>query len=94
LSANDKQVGGTHYRKGGSTQHWDFVWEHGYDWFQASITKYIHRHKFKNGLEDLRKAQHYLTKYIELLEAEAERDLVQASQNSLMSQECDYKVND
>ena len=69
MSANEKQIGGDHY---GSAikQHWDFAWENGYDQFQYCITKYVHRHKQKNGLEDLRKAQHHLDKYIELLEEE------------------------
>ena len=69
MSANDKQVGGSHYGDQ-SLQHWDFAWQNGYDQFQYCITKYVHRHKFKNGLEDLRKAQHHLEKYIELLEEE------------------------
>lgn len=28
--------------------------------------KYIYRHKFKNGIEDIRKAKWYLDKYLEL----------------------------
>lgn len=69
--ANDTQVGGLHYKLDGVTQeHWDYAWEHGYDSFQYVITKYIERHKRKHGLEDLRKARHYLDKYIEIMEAE------------------------
>jgi hypothetical protein len=70
--ADDNQVGGTHYKNGGKMQHWTFCWENNYDQFQYCITKYVHRHKSKNGLEDLYKARHHLEKYIELLEAEAE----------------------
>jgi hypothetical protein len=70
MDANRRQVGGTHYQGEWTQQHWDYAWEHGYDQFQYCITKYVDRHKYKNGLTDLRKAQHHLEKYIELLEAE------------------------
>ena len=33
---------------------------------QGNVVKYLHRWKQKNGLEDLKKAQWYLTKMIEL----------------------------
>lgn len=65
MSENDNQVGGDHYK--GKVQHWDFCYEHEYDIFQVYITKYVHRHKNKNGLEDLYKAKHCLEKYIEIL---------------------------
>lgn len=68
MSANDKQVGGDHYQKG-TIQHWDFAADHNYDYFQGVITKYVDRWKYKNGLEDLKKAAHYLQKYIEIEEA-------------------------
>jgi hypothetical protein len=69
--ANDRQEGGDHYQTGdGNPQHWDFAWQQGYDQFQYCITKYVDRHKKKNGLVDLRKARHHLDKYIELLEEE------------------------
>lgn len=67
MSANDRQVGGEHYM--GSIQHWDFAAQRGYDYFQGQITKYVDRWKNKNGLQDLKKAQHFLEKYIELVEA-------------------------
>ena len=66
MSANDMQVGGDHYQ-GGSVQHWDFAWEHGYNQFEYCITKYVSRcHKKGQPIEDLRKARHHLLKYIEL----------------------------
>ncbi len=62
--ANKTQVGGSHYRT--EIQHWDFAASNDLDYFQGCITKYVTRHKKKNGLQDLRKAQHFLEKYIEL----------------------------
>lgn len=70
MSANDKQVGGDHY-KGKKVQHWDFVYMHNLDYFQGQITKYVVRWRDKGGLEDLHKAQHYLEKYLELLSLDA-----------------------
>lgn len=64
MSANDKQVGGDHYKS--SIQHWDFVLANDLDYFQSQITKYVSRWKKKNGLKDLEKAQHFLEKYIEV----------------------------
>jgi len=65
--ANETQVGGSHYQTGG-IEHWDVVNIFNLDYFQGNITKYVFRHKKKNGIEDLKKAQHYLQKYIEILE--------------------------
>ena len=70
--ANETQIGGNHYKndKLPNVEHWDFAWANDYDQFQYCITKYVHRHKRKDGLVDLRKARHQLDKYIELLEEE------------------------
>jgi len=70
--ANDRQVAGEHYKS--KIQHWDYVIANNLDYFQAQVTKYVTRHRGKNGIEDLKKAQHFLEKYIEVLEAEAEAE--------------------
>lgn len=70
MSANERQVGGEHYKIGGE-EHWDRSWRLGFDPFQYQITKYIERWKKKGGIADLKKAQHFLEKYIELAEAKA-----------------------
>jgi hypothetical protein len=67
--ANDYMIGGNHYQT--PIQHWDFVVANGLDYWQAAITKYVVRWRHKGGIEDLRKAQHYLAKYMELIEAGA-----------------------
>lgn len=71
LTANDRQVGGDHYKTGG-LQHWDLVQMFQWDYFQGQITKYLMRWRKKNGLEDLEKARHYLDKYIEVERGKAE----------------------
>jgi hypothetical protein len=74
-SANDKgrQVGGTHYRKQqerGVQQHWDRAWDlYREAWFVLNITKYVERYRDKGGIDDLKKARHYLDKLIELEES-------------------------
>lgn len=65
MSANETQVGGEHYKQQ-RIQPWDFIASNDLDFFQGNIVKYITRWKDKDGIEDLHKAQHYLTKYIEL----------------------------
>lgn len=68
MSANDHQVGGNHYRKISGEQHWDRATRLKFDHFQYIITKWVERWKDKGGVEDLKKAQHAIEKYIEVHE--------------------------
>ncbi len=73
--ANKRQEGGSHYRKVPGEQHWDRLvrlkgLEKARAYFTGNITAYVERYEDKNGLEDLKKARHYLDKLIELEEAE------------------------
>lgn len=54
-----QQVGGDHYQKGGM-QPWDIFLAWVLDPWAANVVKYILRFPFKNGIEDLRKARHYI----------------------------------
>lgn len=65
--ASSKQIGGQHYKKC-PIQPWDYVLANGLDYFQGSIVKYITRWRDKGGVEDLKKAKHFLDKYIEEME--------------------------
>lgn len=73
IRANDYQIGGSHYKRDDNgEEHWDRVWRlHGPGYFVGSITKYVERYRDKNGVEDLKKARHFLSKLIEL---ETERE--------------------
>ena len=64
--ANDRQVGGDHYRKR-VIQPWDFAAANDLDFFQGTIVKYVVRYKDKGGVTDLEKARHFLDKYIEVV---------------------------
>lgn len=66
MSANERQVGGSHYKRSGKLQHWDLMAECKADYFQGQITKYTDRHKSKNGRQDLEKALHFAEKWHEI----------------------------
>lgn len=71
MKANDTQVAGSHYRQQGEVpQHWDLSRMYKWDPMQYQIIKYVMRWKDKHAtpekrLEDLKKARHFLEKYIE-----------------------------
>lgn len=67
MSCNDNQIGGTHYQHQ-EYQHWDFAVDvAGNDaYLKGCATKYVVRYKDKNGIEDLRKALHYIDKIEEV----------------------------
>lgn len=60
-----KQVGGNHYSKK-SIQPWDYIVSNNMGYLAGNIIKYVSRYKDKNGVEDLKKAMHYLEKLIEV----------------------------
>ena len=66
-SANERQVGGDHYKKHpGAVQHWDFVSDAGLGYHDGMATKYLDRFRDKAGKQDLEKAGHYCQKCGEL----------------------------
>lgn len=64
MSANEKQVGGDHYRDQ-AIQPWDYIARNRLGYFEGNIVKYVSRWKQKGGIQDLQKARHYLDKLIE-----------------------------
>lgn len=66
--ANERQVGGDHYRKTDGWQHWDLVERFGMGYCEAVASKYVLRFRDKDGLKDLEKAKHYIAKLLELVE--------------------------
>jgi hypothetical protein len=63
--ANDVQVAGTHY-KSKSIQPWDYIVGNNLGYLEGNIVKYVSRWKDKGGVDDLKKARHYLDKLIEV----------------------------
>jgi hypothetical protein len=62
--ANEQQVGGAHYAVK-AIQPWDYIIANNLGYLEGNIVKYVSRWKDKGGVEDLKKAQHYLQKLIE-----------------------------
>lgn len=73
MSADLKQVGGSHY-KNVKFQHWDVAYSLGWCYLVGAATKYLWRLGRKGDeakkLEDVEKAIHYLEKKAEQLRAE------------------------
>jgi len=65
MSANETQIGGTHYKEK-TIEPWDFIAANNLGFFEGNIVKYLSRWRDKNGVEDLLKARHYLDKLIEI----------------------------
>ena len=59
------QVGGRHYKKL-PIEPWDYIAANGLGFFEGNIIKYITRAAKTNNREDLLKAQHYLSKLLEI----------------------------
>lgn len=69
MSANEQQVSGNHY-KTKTIQPWDYIAANELGYFEGNVVKYVSRWRDKGGIDDLRKAKHYLEKLIELEEDE------------------------
>ena len=67
MKANDIQIAGTHYQTK-AIQPWDYIAANGLGYFAGNIVKYVSRYQDKGGLDDLKKAAHYLQKLIEIEE--------------------------
>lgn len=53
------QVGGGHYKQY-AIQPIEFIHKNNVPYAEANVIKYVMRHKQKNGVEDLKKAIHYI----------------------------------
>jgi hypothetical protein len=64
MSALEKQVGGSHYRDM-VIQPVEYILANGLGFIEGCVVKYVSRHRAKGGVEDLRKARHFLDLLIE-----------------------------
>jgi hypothetical protein len=78
VDANEKQVGGEHY-KNLDPQPWDVIAAWKLDFFEGNVLKYLVRRRRQSRYDDLQKAMHYLEK---LIEAEVRRRPSLSSQYS------------
>lgn len=61
----DKQEGGSHYKEM-AIQPIEFITKNKLGYIEGNVIKYICRHQNKNGIEDLKKAKHYIDLLIQL----------------------------
>lgn len=66
-AANEKQIDGTHY-KDLHIQPWEIIERNNLNFWEGNAIKYILRWRKKAGVNDLKKAIHYLEKQIEIEE--------------------------
>lgn len=64
-SAFDTQVGGNHYKQF-AIQPTEFIYKNSLGFLEGNAIKYLTRWKIKGGLEDLKKARHYVDMLIEM----------------------------
>jgi len=64
MKAKDIQVGGNHY-KDFKIQPIEYIQANNLGYCEANVVKYVTRWRSKNGVEDLRKAKHYIDLLIE-----------------------------
>jgi len=60
----NKAINPQHYKQG-NIEVIDFILDQKFSYLEGNIIKYVSRYKYKNGLEDLKKAQWYLEKLID-----------------------------
>ena len=69
MSASDRQVGGDHY-KNLALQPFEFIERNGLGYGVGNVIKYLctykNKHKINGGIEDLKKARHYIDLLIDL----------------------------
>lgn len=67
MSALAQQEGGSHY-KGMAIQPVEFIYKNGIPFIEGCAIKYLCRWRAKNGVEDLKKARHFIDMLIEMEE--------------------------
>jgi len=72
MKTHKVQVGGNHYREM-KIQPIEYITKNGLNYAEGNVVKYVSRWRKKGGIEDLRKAKHY----IDLLIEEAVDDNIQ-----------------
>jgi|TARA_B110000908_G_C9856075_1_gene272023 hypothetical protein len=88
MKAIETQVGGDHYKLM-KIQPLEFIMANNMSYCEANVVKYISRWRSKNGVEDLRKARHY----IDLLIEEATEDALDVLQTQFTFEPIDKDGN-
>ena len=70
VSPFDTQEGGEHYKT--AIQPIEYIQANNLGYLEGNVIKYVSRYKEKNGIEDLKKARHYIDFLIHYAEKEGE----------------------
>ena len=65
MSAKQNQIGGEHYKKF-SIQPVEYIHANKLTYLVGNVIKYVTRHQYKNGAEDIKKAIHYCELILEM----------------------------
>lgn len=65
MSAKDTQIGGQHY-KDMAIQPVEYIHRNALGFCEGSVIKYVSRWRAKGGVEDLKKARHFIDLLIEM----------------------------
>jgi len=65
--ASERQIGGQHYCTL-PIQPGEYIRKNGLGWYEGNAIKYITRYKQKGGVQDIKKAIHYLELILEEIE--------------------------
>lgn len=85
-SALNQQIGGGHYKKL-QYQPMSFIAKMHLSFSQGCIVKYVSRYRYKNGLEDLKKAVHYCQLANELSDTSKHTKLLRIMRPKFVKQE-------
>jgi len=89
MSANN--IGPGHY-KDKPMQPWDYIIANNLNYLEGNVVKYVSRWRQKGGVEDLRKAKHYLEKLIEVETGAPKSDPTNAPSHELQSQRTTWEA--
>ena len=59
MKPTDYQIGGDHYNTQ-EIQPIDYIMSNELDFCEGNVIKYVTRWRYKNGVQDLKKARHYI----------------------------------
>ena len=92
MSANDKQIGGSHYKS--KSECWDYIIDNNLGYLEGTAIKYLTRWRKKNGIEDLRKAIHFIEKLIEVESAKKQNTVISAKDFVVQEQQYHWNLDD
>lgn len=74
MKATDIQEGGNHYKEF-TIQPTEFIHKNRIPFIEGNVIKYVCRWRKKNGLQDLKKAKHYIDLLIQFTEDETAKEI-------------------